>query len=99
DRAPSLFPSQRQRDLHGRLRGERQLQLRGPVGDRVADRLRQAHHDRPPRVQEAIMVRAALGLILSLAGLAAQAANYSDLWWNPSESGWGLTIADHDTTL
>ncbi|MEP7067678.1 MAG: hypothetical protein ABI789_00495 [Usitatibacter sp.] len=27
------------------------------------------------------------------------AENYSDMWWNPSESGWGVTIADHDTQL
>ncbi|MEO8386144.1 MAG: hypothetical protein ABI583_12935, partial [Betaproteobacteria bacterium] len=25
----------------------------------------------------------------------ARAQNYSDIWWNPNESGWGLTIADH----
>ena len=25
----------------------------------------------------------------------AHAQNYSDIWWNPAESGWGLTIADH----
>jgi hypothetical protein len=25
--------------------------------------------------------------------------NYSDMWWNPSESGWGVTIADHETQL
>jgi hypothetical protein len=25
--------------------------------------------------------------------------NYSDIWWNPNESGWGLTIADHETNL
>ena len=24
--------------------------------------------------------------------------NYSDSWWNASESGWGLTIIDHDTS-
>jgi mono/diheme cytochrome c family protein len=23
--------------------------------------------------------------------------NYSDLWWNPAESGWGLTIVQHGT--
>ena len=23
--------------------------------------------------------------------------NYSDSWWNASESGWGITITDHDT--
>ena len=26
-------------------------------------------------------------------------SNYSDIWWNPSESGWGLAIADHETQL
>ena len=30
---------------------------------------------------------------------AAQAQNYSDSWWNPDESGWGLTITDHDADL
>jgi hypothetical protein len=35
---------------------------------------------------------------LMIAGLA-HAENYSDIWWNPSESGWGVTIADHETQL
>jgi hypothetical protein len=25
--------------------------------------------------------------------------NYSDIWWNPLESGWGVTIADHETNI
>lgn len=29
----------------------------------------------------------------------ACAQNYSDIWWNPSESGWGVTIADHETNI
>ena len=29
----------------------------------------------------------------------AQAQNYSDIWWNPTESGWGLTIADHGSQI
>jgi hypothetical protein len=41
--------------------------------------------------------------ILLLAGLLlpwlAHAQNYSDMWWNPSESGWGVTLADHETQL
>ncbi len=38
--------------------------------------------------------------ILALALAAtSHAANYSDIWWNPAESGWGLTIADHETNL
>lgn len=30
---------------------------------------------------------------------SSTAANYSDIWWNPNESGWGLTIADHETQM
>ncbi len=42
----------------------------------------------------------ALALALILAAFPTLAAdNYSDIWWNPRESGWGLTIADHETTL
>jgi hypothetical protein len=25
--------------------------------------------------------------------------NYSDLWWNPGESGWGLSITQHNATI
>ena len=31
--------------------------------------------------------------------LWCHAENYSDIWWNPNESGWGVTIADHDTQI
>lgn len=37
--------------------------------------------------------------LLACAGARAQTTNYSDIWWNPNESGWGLTIADHETQL
>lgn len=30
---------------------------------------------------------------------APASSNYSDIWWNPAESGWGITIADHQTQL
>jgi uncharacterized protein (DUF1800 family) len=29
----------------------------------------------------------------------AGAANYTDIWWNPDESGWGLTLAHHDDKI
>ena len=29
----------------------------------------------------------------------AAAQNHSDIWWNPAESGWGITIADHESQL
>src|SRR5947207_4636247 len=25
------------------------------------------------------------------------AANYTDMWWNPTESGWGVSFAQHST--
>src|SRR5688572_2861173 len=43
-----------------------------------------------------------LGRSIALAALlplVCQAANYSDMWFNPGESGWGVTIADHETQL
>src|SRR5438105_11300168 len=43
-------------------------------------------------------------LLLALAAFAlatadVRAQNYSDIWWNPAEPGWGVTIADHETQL
>lgn len=32
-------------------------------------------------------------------GSRATATNYSDIWWNASESGWGLTLAHQSDTL
>ena len=37
--------------------------------------------------------------IAALLPWLCHAENYSDMWWNPSESGWGVTIADHETQL
>jgi hypothetical protein len=41
---------------------------------------------------------ALLALALPAAAQSVPAANYSDMWWNPSESGWGLSIAQHSST-
>lgn len=46
----------------------------------------------------AMLKLAATCLCLILA-TPLQAQNYSDIWWNPLESGWGITIADHETQL
>lgn len=32
-------------------------------------------------------------------GSRATASNYSDIWWNASESGWGLTLAHQSDTI
>ena len=47
------------------------------------------------------MIRKAFATLLLACALptAAQgvtpAANYSDIWWNPAESGWGVTFTQH----
>ena len=33
------------------------------------------------------------------ASQGAPLGNFSDLWWNPSESGWGITIIEHPSTI
>ncbi len=43
-----------------------------------------------------------LARLLSLATLlplAAQAADYTDLWWNPDESGWGVNVVQSDNFM
>ena len=44
-----------------------------------------------------VIAAALLALSLPVAAQVAPAANYTDLWWNPNESGWGLTITQHQS--
>jgi len=45
-------------------------------------------------------MRVSAALLLTLATSASAApTNYSDIWSNPLESGWGVTIADHQTQM
>ena len=37
-------------------------------------------------------------LALPAAAQSAPAANYTDMWWNPSESGWGISFLQHAGT-
>jgi hypothetical protein len=41
---------------------------------------------------------ALLALALPAAAQAVPAANYTDMWWNPGESGWGISFAQHAGT-
>ena len=43
----------------------------------------------------------AIAMVCSTIGLptAAHANNYQDLWWNPSESGWGINIAQQGDVM
>lgn len=45
-----------------------------------------------------MILRTLLAILLFLPALG-NAANFSDIWWNPAESGWGLTIADHESNI
>ena len=46
----------------------------------------------------ALTTAAFLALALPAAGQSAPAANYTDMWWNPSESGWGISFAQHSSS-
>lgn len=39
------------------------------------------------------------GVVLLLAAAPLQAANYTDLWWNKDESGWGLTLSHQNDQI
>jgi hypothetical protein len=41
----------------------------------------------------------ACAALLSLAIPVAHAADYTDLWWNPAESGWGVNIVQSDAFM
>jgi hypothetical protein len=39
-----------------------------------------------------------LAFALPASAQAVPAANYTDMWWNPSESGWGISFMQHATS-
>src|SRR5688572_30546232 len=45
----------------------------------------------------ALMTAALLAVALPAAAQSTPAANYTDMWWNPSESGWGVSFAQHSS--
>lgn len=49
--------------------------------------------------RRAFLSAAAL-LLFALSGLSrAQTINYTDLWWNPNESGWGMQVTHHNDEM
>ncbi len=42
-----------------------------------------------------LLAAALIAAALPATAQVTPAANYTDLWWNPSESGWGITITQH----
>lgn len=45
------------------------------------------------------MFKRALAILIAITGLNANAGSYSDLWWNPSESGWGINFIQQFDTI
>ena len=45
-------------------------------------------------IRRAAAVCLAAGLLIS--GSLAHAANYTDIWWNPAQSGWGVNLVQSD---
>jgi hypothetical protein len=41
----------------------------------------------------------ALMLVVSAARATAVSPNYTDLWWNPAESGWGVTVTQEASVM
>jgi hypothetical protein len=52
------------------------------------------HFDLPRRMRVAFAA-GLLALGLPAAAQSVPAANFTDMWWNPSESGWGVSIVQH----
>ena len=45
-----------------------------------------------------IAFAALLTAALPAAAQSVPAANFSDMWWNPAESGWGISVVQHAPT-
>ena len=45
------------------------------------------------------MKRIVTSLLLSLASFNSWCTSYADIWWNPNESGWGVTFAQQRATI
>jgi hypothetical protein len=45
------------------------------------------------------LLRPVFPLLLALMSLPARGTDYSDIWWNPNEPGWGVNIAQSDAFI
>jgi hypothetical protein len=55
-------------------------------------------HDNANKTPAMGMLQRLLASAAAACALAAQAGQYSDLWFNPRESGWGLNLVQQDET-
>ena len=52
---------------------------------------------KPPMIRR-FLATALLTAALPAAAQSVPSANFSDMWWNPAESGWGISFVQHLTT-
>jgi hypothetical protein len=45
-----------------------------------------------------LLAAALAAFALEASAQSTPAANYTDMWWNPSESGWGVSFTQHSST-
>ena len=45
-----------------------------------------------------LLATALVAVAFPAAAQSVPAANYTDMWWNPAESGWGISFAQHTGT-
>ena len=48
-------------------------------------------------MKRTLFAAAAIVLALPAAAQSVPANNYTDMWWNPSESGWGISFQQHSS--
>jgi hypothetical protein len=46
-----------------------------------------------------MLKRLLLAVLLFSAALGARAADYTDIWWNPAENGWGVNLVQSDNFI
>ena len=46
-----------------------------------------------------MLKRLLLALLLLSATIRVNAADYTDLWWNPAEGGWGVNLVQSDNFM
>jgi hypothetical protein len=51
-----------------------------------------------PAMIRPLLTAALLAIAAPAVAQSTPAANYTDMWWNPSESGWGISFVQHAGT-
>jgi hypothetical protein len=57
------------------------------------------YHSRGRIREDTKMKKILLCIFACVASFNASAVSYADIWWNPSESGWGVTFSQQQSTI